>query len=218
MINYIGKKLKSKYPLIKDPKAYLQDSFTHRDDGYILEKENIINGTGSTKCSDLGGGGNCTLTGIYNIMQYYRQQGYTRIPGDDEELYAVIKGEAYKLGFKNKGLTVTKNNNFVNCVWKKGFGYTLGKGCSRYLWKHTRLIKEIDEGRPFLFSLASGVYFNHTVVVYGYQVYRSICTGKSYLFLVIADGWTNDKRYMAFNHTGFRYISCATFVVPPDRK
>lgn len=218
MIQRIGRKLREKYSVIKEPAIYLRDKFADRDDEYILERENIINGVGNAKCADLGGGGNCTLTGMYNIMLYYRQLGYTRIPEDNEVLYGIIKASAQELGFKNKGLTVTKNNDFVNRVWKKGFGYTSGKGRSRYLWRHSRLIKEIDEGRPFLFSLASGVYFNHTVAVCGYQVYRNIRTGKKYMFLIIANAWTNQRRYMAFTHTGAKYISCATFVVPPFEK
>lgn len=218
MIERIGKKLREKYSVIKEPEGYLHDRFIKRDDEYILVKENIINGVGNAKCSDLGGGGNCTLTGMYNIMLYYRQLGYTQIPDNNEVLYGIIKSKAQELGFKGKGLTVTKNNDFVSRVWKRGFGYTSGKGCSRYLWRHARLIKEIDEGRPFLFSLASGVYFNHTVAVCGYQVYRSVRTGKKYMFLVIANAWTNQRRYMAFTHTGAKYISCATFVVPPFEK
>lgn len=218
MIERIGKKLREKYSVIKEPESYLHDRFIKRNDEYILVKENIINGVGNAKCSDLGGGGNCTLTGMFNIMQYYRQLGYTRIPNSDENLYGIIKSMAQELGFKNKGLTVTKNNDFVKRVWRRGFGYTSGKGCNRYLWRHSRLIKEINEGRPFLFSLASGVYFNHTVAVCGYQVYRNVRTGKKYMFLIIANAWTNQRRYMAFTHTGAKYISCATFVVPPFEK
>lgn len=218
MIERIGKKLREKYSVIKDPVLYLEDKVAGKDNVYILEKQNIINGVGNAKCADLGGGGNCTLTGLYNIMLYYRQLGYKRIPDSNEVLYEIIKKQAQELGFAGKGLTVTKNNNFVNRVWRKGFGYTSGKGNSRYLWRHARLIEEIDKGRPFLFSLASGVYFNHTVAVCGYQVYRNVRTGKKYVFLVIANAWSNQRRYMAFTHTGAKYLSCATFVVPPHEE
>ncbi len=215
MIERIAKKIRKKHPVIKEPVSYLCEKISKNNDEYILVKQNIINDVGNAKCSELGSDGNCTLTGLYNIMMYYRSKGYERIPDDNEQVYAIIRKQAQEVGFKGHGIIVTKNNQFVNRVWRYGLGYASGRGRSRYLWRHSRLIREIDEGRPFLFSLASGAYFNHTVSVCGYQVYRNVRTGKEYVFLVIANAWTNQRRYMAFTHTRAKYISCATFVEPP---
>ena len=189
-------KIYEKHSVVVSPIAYMhkkkRNKKRNKEDEYTLVKSNIISGVGNSKCDDLGGGNNCTLTGVYNIMLYYRQQGFDRIPDNNTELYEVIKTQANKLGYNSKdGLPVTKNDDIVRNMWHDGLGYSTGNGRSRYIWRHKKLINEIDNDRPFIFSLASGVYFNHTIVVYGYEVYKNERTGKEYTFLIAADAWSN---------------------------
>ena len=48
-----------------------------------------------------------------------------------------------------------------------GFGYTSGIGSNNYLWTNSTATNLIDDNKPFMFSLASGRYYDHTVTVYG---------------------------------------------------
>lgn len=48
-------------------------------------------GIGNTKCNSLGGNNNCTLTAFYNILKYYRTQGYNKIPKDNNKMYDIVK-------------------------------------------------------------------------------------------------------------------------------
>lgn len=66
-----------------------------------------------------------------------------------------------------------------------------------------------------MFSLASGVYFDHTVTVYGYKIYKNNRTGKKYTFLMLKDGWSNSIRYLAWKNTGASYVGCITSITAP---
>ena len=55
------------------------------------------------------------------------------------------------------------------------------------MWSDKTALKLIDNGQPFLFSLAIGIYFNHTVAVYGYRIYTNNRTGHQYTFLMLAE-------------------------------
>ena len=227
MINKIIKRLEKraqKYSVVTNPAAYMNNkkkrtrSVPADKDKYTLIRSNIIPNVGSTSCSDLGGGNNCTLTATFNIMQFYRQQGFDKIPENDDELYKIIMEQAMRLGYNEQnGIGLFKIDNLVRDTWRKGLGYTSGSARSRYIWRHKRLTDEIDKGRPFIFSLASGVYFNHTIVIYGYEVHRNERTGKEYTFLIAADAWSSQKRYLAFTRTRAKYLSCVTYVEAPEK-
>ena len=160
-------------------------------------------------------------------MLYYRALGYKKIPSTNSTLYSKIKAEATYLGYnydKSTGLSVTKNNNFVTNVWRKGksktggFGYTSGSGSNNYMWTNNTAISNIDNNRPFMFSLASGKYYDHTVTVYGYKIYKNKRTNKQYTFLMLRDGWSSSVRYLAWTNTPGGYVGCVTSVTPPTSK
>ncbi|MGN0379302.1 MAG: hypothetical protein ACI4EU_06915 [Butyrivibrio sp.] len=153
------------------------------------------------------------------IMVYYRDiKKYNKIPTTQSGLYNVIKTQATELGYdysRSKGLSVTKNNNLVTNTWQNGFGYSSGKGTNNYFWTNSTAINLLNNNKPFMFSLASGVYYNHTVTVYGYKVYKNNRTGTEYTFLQLSDGWSNSTRYLAFTNTPAVYVACLTSVVAP---
>lgn len=203
--------------IITDPVKYLRNTLGTQD-SCVAEKQKTIPWIRNLKCSGWEDKNNCTITAVFNIMTFYRDNGYLKIPDTDEAVYSSVRNQALRLGFDDNGISVTKNNDLVKKVWREGFGYASGNGRSKYLWTHSMLINELNHNRPFIFSLAKGAYFNHTVTVYGYVVYKNMRTGKKYTFLTVADGWSDQTRYMAFTNTNERYISCASFVVPPKER
>lgn len=58
-------------------------------------------------------------------------------------------------------------------------------------------------------------YFDHTVAVYGYKIYKNKRTGVSYTFLMVRDGWSTSTRYLAWTNTGESYVGCVTSVNAP---
>lgn len=62
-----------------------------KTDVYSLKSSKILPGIGNTKCNSLGGNNNCTLTAFYNILKYYRTQGYNKIPKDNNKMYDIVK-------------------------------------------------------------------------------------------------------------------------------
>lgn len=204
--------------VITNPITYLHKNVAKSTDKYTVISTKTVSGTASKTCSDLGGHNNCTLVALYNIMVHYRGKGYSKIPSKQSELYSIIKKQATKLGYnyeKSKGLSVTKNDNLVTNTWRKGFGYSAGKGTNNYLWTYSTATNSIKKGKPIMFSLASGVYFDHTVTVYGYKVYKNNRTGKKYTFLMLKDGWSNSTRYLAWRNTGASYVGCVTSIKAP---
>ena len=166
---------------------------------------------------NFSGNENCTLVATYNIMRYYRSKGYSKIPSNNTTLYNKIMTQAKNLGYNpnNKsGLSVTKNNNLITNTWKKGFGYSSGSGSNNYFWTNSSIRSSISNGKPFIFSMASKPYYNHSIVVYGYKVYKNNRTGKQYEFLIVSDGWSSTTRYLAPEN----YVGCMTSVTPPSSK
>lgn len=184
---------------------------------YSIDYDNslILSGVGSKTLSDLGGHNNCTLTALYNAMVYYRDnKGYSNISSNRTELYDIIKDEATALGYNydtSKGLDVTKNDNFVTNVFKR-YGYTSVTGSNNYFWTDVSVKSAINDYGPFLFSLASGVYYDHTVMVFGYQTYKNSSNSNTYLFWLIKDGWGYTTRYLAMAGTGEQYVACMTTI------
>lgn len=100
-------------------------------------------------------------------------------------------------------------------TWREGFGYSTGNGRNNYLWTDTTVTDALDNGKPFLFSLASGYYYDHTVAVYGYKTYKNDRTGEKYTFLLLADGWHSSVRYLAWTNTVEAYVACMTTIITP---
>ena len=204
--------------VVTSPIIWLRNNVGRKDDTYSLVKCSWISGVEKKTCGDLNGHNNCTLTALYNILIYYRKMGYDRIK--DDSLYSIIFNEAEKLSYnynKSKGLGVTDNDNLVENVWKKGLGYSSGFGKNNYLWSNNDAIKEIDKDRPFLFSIAFGVYADHTIAVRGYYIYKNNRTKKEYTFLAISNGWTNYTTYLPWTNTGVSYIAVMTTIKPPSK-
>lgn len=135
-----------------------------------------------------------------------------------DNLYNLIEKNATALGYDyntSKGLSVTKNNNMVINVWKE-CGYTNIASSNNYVFTTQGALDFIDKKRPFLFSFASGVYYDHTVAVFGYKTYTNLRTREKYTFLIVADGWSHNSRYLAWTNTGAMYLGCFTSITTPN--
>ncbi len=202
--------------LITGPETYLKNE-VNSSYTYTIDSSNssVLVSVGTKTCDDLGGHNNCTLTALYNAMVYYREEkGYSEISNTQNDLYNVIKTEAAALGYdydKSIGLGVTKNDNLVTNVFKQ-YGYTSVTGSNNYAWGAASVKNTINDYGPFLFSLASGVYYDHTVMVFGYRTYKNTSNSDAYLFWVIKDGWSATTRYLAMSGTPESYLGCMTTI------
>lgn len=201
--------------IISDPVDYLRSTVGKKKDSYkVVESKDCTWSTYYNMDEFRKEENNCTLTALTNVMGCFKNIGYNQIP-DGKELYDLIEKRAKKLGYKSsKGLSVTKNNNLVIDTWRKGMDYPDGKGKNDYLWTKKTLISQIKKNRPYMFSLATGQYSDHTVAVLGYEVYKNTRTEKEYTFLKVADGWSYGLRYMSLSES---YIGCQTTIVPPSK-
>lgn len=189
-------------------KNYAGKSYTYT---YKSKKSKVLSGVGTYLMTDLDSStaNCCTLTALCNAMIYYRDKaGYSKIPNSNEKLYKMIKKKAKKLGYKaSEGLSVTKNNNLVKNLFST-YGYNVSSTNS-YAWTNTSVKDAINNHGPALMSFASGQYYNHTVMLYGYKTYTS-SSGASYLFFVVRDGWNSGARYVAGAGACSYVVSCLT--------
>ncbi len=200
--------------IITNPIEYLIHNISKSADDYVVVTEKHIPETGFQTCAAFGNGNNCTMVALYNMMVYCRDEKlYSKIPSDNFELYNLIKRQASALGYtEKKGLSFTKNNSLIRNTWNNELHTAGVKGRTRFYLRKSLPIEKIDTGKPFMFSLACGVYFNHTVTVFGYRVYKNKRTSKEYTFLMIKDGWSSFTRYLPWTNTGTFYLGCMTFL------
>ncbi len=204
---------------ITSPVIYLRNNVAKKTDKYTVIKSCVFANVLHSLCSNWNDKNNCTITALYNLTQFYKSIGYSKIPSNGTARYRNIRVQAVNLGYTSKnGLSVRKIDNLVENTWRRAFGYTSGDGNNDYLWSFSSAISELNAERPFLLSLASGYYYNHTVAVRGYKIYKNKRTGEKYTFLVLSDGWSDTDRYLAWTNTGASYYACATWIIPPKKK
>ncbi len=68
------------------------------------------------------------------------------------------------------------------------------------LFAKSAAVREINAGRPVFINIAvSRQYYDHTVIAYGWEVYRhSDGDGRKILFFKIRDGYSNATRYLIY--------------------
>lgn len=191
-------------------KNYVGESYTYT---YSDANSNVLSGTGTYTMEELDSdeANCCTLVALANAMIYYRnKKGYSSIPLSNNILYMDIKAKATNLGYTDAdGLSVSKNNNLVNNIFSS-YGYSV-TGSNNYGWTNTSVKNAIDNYGPALMSFASGYYYNHTVMIYGYKTYNA-SSGSSYVFFLVRDGWNSGVRYVAGAGACSYVISCLTTI------
>ncbi len=181
--------------VITDKLAYLKDKY----ESYSYTKGKRIAGVLPHKQSSLeADANNCTLTSISTICEYYKNEGYMKIPDDITLIYKDVREIAVGYGYKpDYGTFPTKKiNNIVEDSFKK-WGYTCNS-TNYYLYSWWGYTNEINNDRPFVLNLTSGTYSNHSITVYGYNEYDVPGVIEA-LFLLVYDNWSTSTRYIDYN-------------------
>ncbi len=209
--------------VISDPVTYLKNMFGQSNSYTLYSSKNLSNvgnwlqkdyettdGVGATTGSSVN---NCTLSSVANIMLYYSANGYSKIPLDRIKIYNSFRQRAVLLGYNpTDGISVTYADDLVGEAFKS-FGYTDGSGSNNYAWSFAVTEANINNGRPSLFNLASNPYYNHTVAVKGYVIYKNGTS--SYHFFTVRDNWNYGDRYISDQEF---YLGCMTSITPPSSK
>ncbi len=167
-------------------------------------------------CHEYGNHGNCTIVAMHNVLNYLLKEKNGG-PGLKGRMYEQLKQNAIALGYKpdlEKGLSVLKNKKYGKKASENFFEQ--GKALSKTTVFNTdRLaISLCDRKIPFVLSLAYGLYYDHSITVYGYSVFKDVRTDKEYIFLNVCDGWVREERFVPWTHTGLHYPVCITYIEP----
>lgn len=198
------------YGGITDPEKYLKDRYG----GTISKSSTKSLWMASFICSKFETEGNCTLVAITRILDYYRKEGYNKIPLIQQDIYDDVLKVAKKYGFtESKGTMPTKINNIIDKVLDN-YGYPKSYSKGIYVWNFKENVKkEIDKDRPVIMNIARGYYGGHTVTVCGYGIYKSkhkMLIGsykKTHNLIQVYDGWECTKRYIDYEAFAFDLIS-----------
>ena len=202
--------------LIDNPITYLKNTEDSTAE-YSVVASKVIPDVGVATCGHYEGNENCTLVATHTVMNYHRIKGCKKIPNDANAVYDEVSKQAKALGYQpesDKGFSVLKNSKLVSNTWRRGFGYLTGKGSNNYFATAKAMRRSIDNGKPFIFSIAFDTYRSHSVVVRGYEIYKNDQTGKEYTFLILSDGWSEKTRYLKVKPR----IACMTSVSPPTKE
>ncbi|MBO4680130.1 MAG: hypothetical protein J5626_10740 [Lachnospiraceae bacterium] len=199
--------------LVTAPVLYLKNVKGIEEEYLLKESACEVSSVGKALCGHFNDPSNCTLTGVFNLLSFYRDvRGFSNIPDDSSELYRVIREVGDRHGYnyeREKGIPVYNNRRYLKAVLR-AFGYPDVKVLAEFVVPMGKAIELLDNGSPFLLSIAYGVYFNHTVTVYGYETYRDTRTGRRYTFLLVNDEWSAAPRYIPWiNMDRFKLI-CVT--------
>lgn len=164
--------------------------------------------------------GNCTLSAMFGVMQYFRnQKGKYKISLDKEYYKNVKNPKAYneiRKAFELFGYTdssdfwcsfnmasafnIAMNSFGYHYNWWNSFAYL------DVVWSFTGNCKNnIDAGYPSLWNCARGYYGCHSTVVIGYKQYRRQKGWWIFKYfeyknlMIINDNWQADKRDMYFD-------------------
>lgn len=198
-----------------NPISYLE-TVVGIENKYIEKKKEVkVNLSAVVLCHEYGNHGNCTLVAMHNVLSYLLKEESSR--QFNGSMYEKLKAIAITLGYKpnlEKGLSVLKNRKYGKTVAKTFFEQEKAKSETSVFNTDRLAIELCDRNLPFVLSLAYGLYYDHSITVYGYSVYEDVRTGKEYTFLNVCDGWVREERFVPWTHTGLHYPVCITYIEP----
>ena len=199
--------------LVTAPILYLKNVCRIKEPSIKLEKRVTIDTVGKALCQDFGNHSNCTLVGAYNLLTHYKTSGELKdIPEAPETLYSAVRevGDNYGYNYdKEKGIPVYNNRRFMKTLANRLMDKKV-KVRAEYMVPAGRAVRLLDRGIPYILSIAYGIYYDHTVTVYGYETYRNMQTGRRYTFLIINDEWDAEERYLPWTNLDRFRITCLT--------
>lgn len=137
------------------------------------------------------GSNNCTIASLTRIISYYFKDL------DKFEIYEEVFKIARKNGyFGNIGTIPFFISRIANTYFRKNNMNLKSKGI--YMGNFYSNVKnEIDNFRPVLMNLGSGYYKRHSLVIFGYSIYKF--KGMKIKILYVYDGWNKTPSYIDYN-------------------
>ena len=141
----------------------------------------------------------CTLTSIMTSIYYY---SYKKL--NPKEVYRTVRKNAEKWFFKPNIGTIPF---FIKSIYDKSLkDYGINKKTGARLIKdwgyNLKLIMSVlDQNKPIILSIYKDgreYYFNHSVLVIGYEIFR-FENGIEYPMLLVYDNWYSTIGYVDYN-------------------
>lgn len=195
--------------IITAPDLYLENICKWPHEDFEEVKAVNLEDVGDALCYDSSDRENCSLVALTNIL--YPQKNNM----DISDVYNIVKEVTGRLGYKpegKRGLSVLKNHKAITRLLNATGLCGEYKGKWRFLFTTSKGIELLDAGIPFMLSIAYGSYYNHSITVKGYRVYKNVETGKTYTFLYVNDGWTRDDRFLHWKNKCFHNPICLTYM------
>ena len=211
---------------IYDADQYIKGRF---GDGYYCYNTKKLSNFSNVKQNDYAlGEGNCTLSAMFGVMRYFRnQKGKTKISLNTEyyngrtnpKAYNEIRKAFEKYGYKDSSdfwCSLNMANAFNSAM--NSFGYSNSWWNSfaymNLIWSFTGNCKNnIDAGYPSLWNCARGFYGSHSTVVIGYKQYRKDCGWWIFRWheykdlMIINDNWYSQDMYFDLDSYGWNLWS-----------
>lgn len=180
-----------------DAGSIISDSFKGSSkSGYTIPVASTMSYYGTAAVKSIGKTYACSVVAVSNMMKYYRQRGFTKIPSSLSAMYSTLWNYA---GTNSKGQTQNGNEPKAAKRYLESLGYI----CSYKSYIYTSysfFVNDLKNGKPCIFTygtISNGQQSGHAVFVVGYV------ETTAYQYLHIADGWNTYLRFINFN--GYNY-------------
>ncbi|MBR2561643.1 MAG: hypothetical protein IKE31_05780 [Eubacterium sp.] len=156
----------------------------------------------------------CGPTAITNlILTLHHRHRYLKEPVSARNVFAEVSEIGRKKG-------IYWNTDFLNmfggtydvltriyirdCLKHYGIPARIG---GTFLSSKARALKALEEGKLlYLQLLYHPIYGNHHLLAYGYTVLHSVNGRQKEVYLILADGWSRQPRYLRFTGPGIRHF------------
>lgn len=197
LVKKLLKKIKIKRPpVIRNPKVHLSK---HYGKGWTFESLNRVHGYRCLNMSTFPGKNHCSLTAVTAISRFYRDQGFVAFPSSDRSIYDYVHSFAQKrkFYFKRIGTFSFFIGSIVKGLWNK-VGYHVNVKNHPLLLSEQKiqelLMGEVDAQRPCIVSFSGGQYRRHSLVLYGYLIYKR--DGEEKIYYIVNDLWARRPRFV----------------------
>lgn len=145
------------------------------------------------------GKNHCSLAAVTALTRFYRDQGFVCFPSEDREIFSFVLDYASrrKMYFQKIGTFSIFIGSMVRALWGH-YGYFVHSKNHSFLFSEENiqdlLIGEIKAQRPCIVSFTGGQYRRHTLILYGYLVYKK--EGEEKVYYMVNDLWSDRPRYV----------------------
>ena len=146
----------------------------------------------------------CGPTAITNLLlSLHQKKPFLRSPIRAEDLFLEVADIGRRRGiYWNTDILHRFGGTYDVLTWKylhdclKHY-HANAKVAPAVVPSKKRLLKHLDQGAIiYLQLLYNGIYSNHHLLCYGYTVLRDLRQGHTETYLMLADGWSQNVRYL----------------------